>query len=106
MPPRARENPRCHVSASDQFVYLQAGLVVPVEAFNVVLQCEALGITLSHRDGSLDVDGPYTADLLATLKRLKPHVLAILRYEASDAHLFDSSLPFPEHGPIHVRRPL
>lgn len=91
------------VSASDALVCLQAGLVVPVEAFNLALRCEALGIRLSARGAVLDAEGPYTAEILADLKRLKPHVLALLKYTPSDRHLFDAAAPYPEHGPVMLQ---
>ena len=92
------------VSASDALVCLQGGLVVPVEAFNLALRCEALGIRLSARGGVLDAEGPYTPAILADLKRLKPQVLALLKYTPSDAHLFDASVPYPAHGPVMLSK--
>lgn len=87
-------------SACERLVYLQAGLVVPVEAYDLALMCEARGIVLRPRGDALDVDGPHSPAILEALRRNKAHVLAILRYTADDRHLFDQSLAFPEHGPI------
>lgn len=88
------------MSACDQLVCLQGGLVVPVAAYNLALTCEALGIRLSARGSVLDVDGPHTVELLEALRQSKHHILAILKYTPSDLHLFDPSKPFPVHGPI------
>lgn len=88
------------MSACDQFVALQAGVVVPIDAYTLALKCEALGIRLSAHNGALDVEGPHTTEILEALRRWKPHILTILRYAPSDRHIFDASIPFPEHGPI------
>jgi len=88
---------------SEPLVNLQGGFVVPIAVFNLVLGCEAAGIRLwiawEHGAEIIKADGPLTPDLIAELKRWKPHVLAILKYTADDRHLFDPSTPFPEHGP-------
>lgn len=89
------------VSASSQLVCLQAGIVVPLEAFTLALECEALGIRLSAHGGVLDVDGPHTPEILQALRRWKPQIVAILRYSPSDRHLYDPAIPFPEHGPVY-----
>jgi hypothetical protein len=87
------------VSACDQLVCLQGGLVVPVAAYNLAIRCEELGIRLSARGGVLDAEGPYTVEILEALRQSKPHILAILKYTPDDRHLFDPSVPFPDHGP-------
>lgn len=90
-------------SPSEKFVSLQAGLVVPLAVFDLVLQCEAAGIQLritwEHGAEVLKVDGRVAPELVAALKQWKPHVLAVLKYTADDRHLFDPSVPFPDHGP-------
>lgn len=90
-------------SPSEPLVNLQAGFVVPLPVFNLVLRCEAIGIRLwiawEHGAEVLKGDGPLTPELIADLKRWKPHVLAVLKYTADDRHLFDRSVPFPVHGP-------
>lgn len=89
-------------SPSETLVNLQAGFVVPLAVFNLVLQCEAAGIRLwiawEHGAEVLKADGRVSSDLIADLKRWKPHVLAVLKYTADDRHLFDPSVPFPDHG--------
>src|SRR5689334_9747020 len=93
-----------HPSPSEPLVMLQRGFVVPVTVFNLVLACEAAGIRLwvGVENGSevIRADGPVTPELLTALRAWKPHVLAILKYTADDRHLFNASVPFPEHGPI------
>lgn len=93
-----------HRTPSESFVMLQRGFVVPLQVFNLVLACEVAGIRLwvSWENGSevIKADGPVTPGLIAELKAWKPHVLAILKYTADDRHLLDSSVPFPDHGPI------
>lgn len=90
---------------SERLVCLQRGVVVPLAAFNLAIRCEVDGVRLwIDWDGGserLKVKGPCSAELLAELNRWKPHVLAILKYTADDRHLFDTSLPFPDHGPIY-----
>jgi len=88
------------VSASEPLVCLQGGLVVPVEAFNLAIRCESLGIQLSANGAALEAEGPHTPEILAALKRLKPHILALLCYMPDDRHLFDSTVAAPETGPI------
>jgi len=91
------------MSASDSLVSLQHGLVVPLEAWLLAIRCEEVGIKLVPRGDTLDADGPLNPELVAALRRLKPHVLAILRYTPDNRHLFDPSVPFPEHGPLLSR---
>lgn len=89
------------MSNSEPLVCLQKGFVVPAEVINLVLDCERLGIQLSARNGStLDVDGPHTPELIERLKKWKPHVIAVLTYTPTDRHLFDSSIPAPQMGPL------
>lgn len=94
------------LSPSEPLVNLQRGFVVPLAVYKLVLTCEAAGVRLwvSWEDGSevIKADGPVTSDTIAQLKAWKPHVLAVLKYTADDRHLFDPSVPFPEHGPIVV----
>ena len=90
------------MSNSEPLVFLQRGYVVPVSAFNLVLRCESLGIRLSIGGGNkLAADGPITLDILSELKRLKPHVIALLQYVPDDRHLRDETIPAPRVGPIH-----
>lgn len=86
---------------TDRLVCLQHGIVVPLDAYLLVLKCENLGITLAEDNGVLDARGPITPEIDAGLRRLKPHVLLLLKYEPSDRHLHDATVPFPAHGPIN-----
>lgn len=89
--------------ASERLVCLQKGFVVPVEVFDLVLECERRGITLTVRNGStLDVESVATlpSEVVELLKAWKPHILAVLAYTPSDRHLFDNSIPAPRMGPI------
>ena len=88
---------------TDRPVVLQSGLVVPVDAYQLAIRCEELGIRLRDDGGVLDASGPLTAEIAAALRRLKPHLLTILRYTPSDRHLRDARAPFPEHGPAVVK---
>lgn len=91
------------MSTSEPIVCLQRGFVVPAAVFNLVLECERLGIQLSVRRGNtLDVEGPHTPELLAMLKAWKPHVLALLAYTPTDRHLFDPTISAAECGPVYV----
>lgn len=88
---------------TDRLVCLQNGLVASLEAEQLRLRCEELGITLRDDNGVLDASGPLTPEVCADLKRLKPHILNLLRYTPSDRHIRDDRAPFPDHGPIVVR---
>ena len=85
---------------TDRLVCLQHGKVVPLDAYLLVGKCEDMGITLADDGGVLDARGQITPEIDVALRRLKWHVLAILKYHPSDRHHFDSSVPFPEHGPV------
>lgn len=93
---------------SEPLVCLQAGIVVPAAAFNLALRCEAEGIALTvGLDGKLSADGPdgkLTSEIVSELKRLKPHIVAVLRYVPNDRHLRDDSAPRPELGPVVVSK--
>lgn len=92
------------MSDTDRLVSLQCGIVVPVEAYRLALQCDELGIRLRDDRGVLDVTGPLTPEIAAALKRFKWPILTILRYHPSDAHLRDAAIPFPHHGPLLVSK--
>lgn len=85
---------------TDRLVCLQHGRVAPLEASLLVIKCGELGITLADDGGVLDARGPITPEIDSALRRLKWHVLLILKYHPSDRHHFDSSVSFPEHGPV------
>lgn len=90
------------MSNSEPLVCLQKGFVVPAEVFNLVLDCERLGVQLSTRNGTtLDVDGPHTPELLKRLKAWKPHVLAVLAYTPTDRHLRDHLIQAPVMSATH-----
>ena len=96
------------MSRSEPLVCLQAGIVVPAAAFDLALKCEAEGISLTVTpDGKLSADGPdgkLTPQIVADLKRLKPHIVAVLRYVPDDRHLRDDSAPRPKLGPMVISK--
>ena len=70
-------------TASERFVWLRGGLVVPVEPVILPLDLEAQGFTLS-RDGDDILVSPFsklTEDDRRNLKLWKSHVLALLDYQ-------------------------
>ena len=85
---------------TDRLVCLQHGLVVPLDAYVLVLKCGHLGIALRDDGDVLDASGPITPEIDTALRRLKWHVLSILKYHPSDRHHQDPSVPFPDHGPV------
>lgn len=85
---------------TNRLVCLQHGKVVSLEAWLLLRKCDDLGITLIDDGGVLDARGPITPEIDLCLRRLKHHVLMLLKYHPSDRHHFDSSAPFPEHGPV------
>ena len=94
------------MSDSNRLVFLQHGLVVPREAFDLVLEVERKGIALALDGADVLVTGEnLQPDDIEALRRLKPHVQQLLRYVADDRHLFDRNLPQPDHGPIMLSRP-
>ena len=89
------------MSASERLVMLQNGFCAPRAVVNLVLDCQHKGINLRVRGGqTLDVEGPHTPELLAALKRWKHHVICVLNYTPSDAHLRNEGAPVPNFGPI------
>ncbi len=90
--------------ADSNVVHLQGGLTVPTAAFELALALERRGLKMHLEDGgqTLVVTPPElltTADC-ADCRRLKPHLIALVCYTPTDVHLFDSSVRFPEHGPV------
>ena len=89
---------------SEPLVSLQRGFVVPLAVFDLVLHCENAGVRLQvawvRGAEVVKAEGPLTPELLEQLRRWKPHILAILKYTASDAHLFDSRQARPDVGPL------
>lgn len=70
-------------TASDRFVVLRGGLMVPLEPMLLLLDLEARGFRIA-RDGSTIKVGPasqLTDDDRDALKRWKPHVLALVDYQ-------------------------
>lgn len=93
------------MSASDRFVHLQRGLIVPLPACELVLDLEQRGLKLWLEGGDVLVEGrDLTREDVANLKRWKPHVLLLLAYVACDAHLRDSNQSPPDCGPLVMRR--
>jgi hypothetical protein len=70
--------------SEDRYVALKGGLVVPVAPVLLLLELEAKGFRLS-RDGEDILVSPFsklTEYDKRSLKLWKPHVLALLDYEA------------------------
>ena len=90
---------------TDRLVWLQRGMAVPLDAVELLLDCERAGIRLEP-DGAkgLRAIGPMSPETLEQLRRRKDHLLMLLRYMPDDRHLHDSSLPAPDLGPLVVRR--
>lgn len=90
---------------SDRLVFLQGGLVVPLEACELVLEMERRGLKLWLDGEDVLIEGrDITPDVVAGVRRWKPHVRLLLAYVASDGHLVDDSSPRPEVGPVLVTR--
>ncbi len=89
-----------------RFVHLQAGLVLPLASVELALTLEERGFTLT-RDGDVLVVSPadtLTPDDCARIRKWKHHLLLVLAYTPTDAHLFDNTVPAPQTGPLVVRR--
>ncbi|HWI20360.1 MAG TPA: hypothetical protein VNT81_21545 [Vicinamibacterales bacterium] len=91
--------------SDEGFVYLQAGMVIPVAAVMAALNIERAGHRLSLDGEHLLVEphGDVDPDDLAQLRRWKPHVRMLLQYVPDDRHLFDATHPPPEPGPLTRR---
>ncbi|MBM3275515.1 MAG: hypothetical protein FJZ00_10195 [Candidatus Sericytochromatia bacterium] len=73
---------------SERFVHLPNGLVVPVEAYNVVLAVERAGYQLTVDGPDILVrPGDLDSALLAELRRWKINAIELLSYTADDSHL-------------------
>lgn len=73
------------MDASDRYVSLRGGLVVPVDPYMLLFELEDAGFSLS-RDGDVLVVRPHqrlTPELCARIRRWKHHLLALLAYVAS-----------------------
>ena len=69
----------------DDLVILRGGLTLPLPAVELALDLERRGIRLWTEDGEVLFVGPpkqLTDDDRVALRRWKPHVLALLAYEA------------------------
>lgn len=71
-------------AASDRFVELQGGLVIPLEPLMLVLDLQARGFTLTPDAGDVVVSpfSKLSGEDCRQLRRWKRHVLAVLAYEA------------------------
>ena len=70
------------MAASDRYVSLRGGLVVPVDPYMLMFELEDRGFSLS-RDGDALVVKPYerlTPDLCGRIRRWKHHLLALVDY--------------------------
>ena len=73
-------------NASERYVQLRGGLVVPVAPIALLLDLESRGLTLS-RDGDdllISPPGRLTDDDRAALRRWKCHVLALMDYQVPE----------------------
>lgn len=92
------------MSDVDRFVWLQAGLVVPVAAVEAVLAIERAGHRVRiDRDGQhllIENRGAIDPDDLAALRKWKQHAILLLQYSASDRHLRAGASSAPALGPV------
>lgn len=91
--------------SDDRFVYLQAGMVVPLAAVTAALNIERAGHRLSLDGDGLFVEprGRLDSHDLAELKRWKPYIRVLLAYTANDRHVRDDGAPRPHVGPVIAR---
>jgi hypothetical protein len=77
--------------ASERFVHLQCGLVVPLAAVEVALAIERAGhrLTVDGSDLVIQTVAAVDRDDLAELRRWKPHVRLFLTYIATDTRQRD-----------------
>lgn len=89
---------------SERFLYLQAGLIVPIAAVDALLAIEAAGhkITLDGEDLLVEPRGHLDDHDLDQLRRWKQHCILLLRYTANDRHHRNDQHPRPDVGPIVV----
>ncbi len=95
------------MAASDPFVHLQGGLVLPLASCELALDLETRGFSMKQ-DGDVLVVSPAGQLTEADCNRIrqwKHHLLILLAYTPNDAHLFDATLPAPPTGPLLHRRP-
>ena len=92
-------------SESDCFVYLRAGLMVPLPAFEVVLEIERRGIKIWLDRGDVLLDGnDVTPDLVDNLRRWKPQVRMLLSHMAGEVHRREAECTPPPMRPVVVTR--
>ena len=73
------------MSASEQFVSLRGGLMLPLPAVQLALDLEHRGLYLRLEDGDVLVVGPrerLTDDVRIAIRRWKTHLLTIASYDA------------------------
>lgn len=76
------------MSASNpKLVHLAGGMIVPLEPYELVLHLERIGVRLTVEGGDLVVEGTVSSEVLAQLRRWKPHVIMLLRYIVDDCSL-------------------
>ncbi len=91
---------------SDRFVHLQGGLVLPLASCELALELETRGFTLTQEGADILVVSPagqLTPEDCTRIRQWKYHLLLVVAYTPSDAHLFDNTVPAP--GPLVTRRP-
>ena len=83
-----------------EFVFLQHGLVIPVEAVEAALRIERAGHRLSIDGPDLLVEPSGQVDPrdLEQFRRWKPHVRMLLAYTPSDRLLRDEQHSRPDVG--------
>lgn len=92
---------------SDRFLWLQHGLVIPIEAAVAAMAIENAGhrISTDGEDVLIEPRGTVDAHDLAQVRKWKAHVILMLSYTATDEHLRDSTTSAPAVGPIVRRLP-
>ncbi|MGE0042404.1 MAG: hypothetical protein AB7H88_08180 [Vicinamibacterales bacterium] len=94
-------------SEPTRFVWLTGGRPVPVAAVEIALDLERRGIRMWQEGEHLLLQGRDLTDAdLDRVRPWKPHILAILAYTPSDAHLWDggSRRPSTPTAPATTRR--
>ena len=92
--------------SNGRFVYLQAGVVVPLAAVTAALNIEGAGhrLMLDGPDLFIETHGALDEHDVAELRRWKPHVRLLLTCMPSDCHLRDEQHSRPDVGPTMKAR--
>jgi hypothetical protein len=88
--------------------WLPGGFCPRRDAVLLALRCEDDGIRLrvviENGVDTLRVDGELSSDTLTELRRLKPHLIPVLKFRGCDRHLWDDSRARPQVGPVVVSK--